>query len=237
MHTAILLEEEIDMKRRKSNRNSKTIAPRGFTLIELLVVIAIIVILAALLFPALSAAKRRAQEANCMSNLRQMGLALQMYADDFKNQFPPIHAEMNGGAACSSNAIRDDAPGTEIGPGFALKLGYGKSVSVFSCPGASNFNPASLRANWDGTGTCETAYLYRSLIHGRSNQGETKKSLMVDFNLNWGGNRNYNHKGATICVLYADNHTRTVVSSGDSLWMNVDTIPEYGKIWAFVDEP
>jgi len=57
---------------------------RAFTLIELLVVIAIIAILAALLLPALSAAKRKAQQTTSMNNLRQVGIALQFYTDDFE---------------------------------------------------------------------------------------------------------------------------------------------------------
>ena len=71
------------MRRHFPNRNR-----RGFTLIELLVVIAIIAILAALLLPALARAKSRAQRVACVSNLRQVSVALHLWAEDRTSRLP-----------------------------------------------------------------------------------------------------------------------------------------------------
>ena len=69
----------------KMNKNG---TKKGFTLIELLVVIAIIAILAALLLPALSAAKEKAQRTFCLNNMKQLGLALNMYVNDNNDLMP-----------------------------------------------------------------------------------------------------------------------------------------------------
>jgi prepilin-type N-terminal cleavage/methylation domain-containing protein len=72
----------------------------GFTMVEMLVVIAVIAILAALLFPALSRSKTKAQRTACLNNLRQINLGIRMYSDDSSDATPSP-----GTAAAGTNRV------------------------------------------------------------------------------------------------------------------------------------
>jgi prepilin-type N-terminal cleavage/methylation domain-containing protein/prepilin-type processing-associated H-X9-DG protein len=116
----------------KSIATSETLRhnKRGFTLIELLVVIAIIAILAAILFPVFARARENARRASCQSNMKQLGLAMMQYTQDYDESYPgALNSALNYGG--DANA---DAWDSMLMPYLGVKVAYDQSPLVMQCP-------------------------------------------------------------------------------------------------------
>ncbi|MHB9035875.1 MAG: type II secretion system protein [Armatimonadota bacterium] len=130
----------------------------GFTLIELLVVIAIIAILAAILFPVFSSAKKRAQQASCLSNLRQIGQAMGLYVDNAEGCWPSMRVFSPNLPSYKYNMISnfglvESNLTAYAGVANTFLSKYSKNAGVFWCP-ADKAKP----------GTASTSYMYRYVI-------------------------------------------------------------------------
>jgi prepilin-type N-terminal cleavage/methylation domain-containing protein/prepilin-type processing-associated H-X9-DG protein len=115
---------------------------RGFTLIELLVVIAIIAILAAILFPVFAKAREKARQTSCLSNLKQLGLGMMMYAQDYDETLARL--DMGGYDAVapdSGDPAFNQRSATEWYRTWpSLILPYVKNSQIFKCPSTTNHN-------------------------------------------------------------------------------------------------
>jgi prepilin-type N-terminal cleavage/methylation domain-containing protein len=170
------------------NKQSK----QAFTLIELLVVIAVIALLAAILFPVFAQAREKARQSVCLSNLKQIGAAMLIYAEDYDGRYPggpdgraylwvpgPKGSWDKMPTACCGDVAQGNVP-------FRL-LPYLKNERVFLCPsdpngdrqsgGGTQWNPAIARYTYEGNLGLSQGWSWPTYPNGKLSVSGTPVSL------------------------------------------------------------
>jgi prepilin-type N-terminal cleavage/methylation domain-containing protein len=185
---------------------------RGFTLIELLVVIAIIAILAAILFPVFASARESARQTRCLSNGKQIGLAMQMYAQDYDERLPIVGSAIEPGTLLEGRK-RNRQPFN----GWSLvMLPYIKSRDLFRCP--------SMPAVFQGSGAC-------AKFNGQP--------ITNSYSYNWflGADGTYGGTGYTTSFDRSDRWDTPITMSAVSqpantiAFLHSNSVPPYGAAW------
>lgn len=201
----------------------------GFTLIELLTVIGIIAVLAAFLFPVFAAARGKAREITCVSNLRQIGMALKMYAQDSDELYPWAVDPTDKVTPVIWSQFPDFEAQIPTMPYLHEALqAYIKSPAIFRCPGDTGYSVEDwtgvpLDASPTSFDKFGTSYNYRTEIsfrHAGENSFRTPTEINVLFDAagKWHGGLLFD-KMRYNC-LHGDGHTKNVTRAEmNRLWL------------------
>jgi prepilin-type N-terminal cleavage/methylation domain-containing protein/prepilin-type processing-associated H-X9-DG protein len=180
----------------------------GFTLIELLVVIAIIAILAAILFPVFAQAREKARQATCLSNLKQVGLALQMYAQDDDETLPPRNDNVSD--------FGDPKVYARIPNFLGSLLAYTKNRAIFACPSAIRNLPYAPTV-MPPTDLSDTNLMGNGVVIGRSLAVVDRPAdIIYCQELNWRVNRAFMRPVAASATTYTAWHYTSPIGEGYS---------------------
>ncbi|MBK1859713.1 prepilin-type N-terminal cleavage/methylation domain-containing protein [Cerasicoccus arenae] len=168
-----------------------TIPRRGFTLVELLAVIAIVGILAAILIPIVGAVRKSANNTQCLSNLRQHGSAVRLYANDHNNKLPTLNFNYVSDLWPYLVNSKTEAP-TFSGPSFP----DGLRGTCFECPLMDNDVDAASERSYGVNSFIRLYYLKG----GEDNQNYSDSSLLLI-------------QQPENTVIFADTHSRSNLSN------------------------
>lgn len=202
---------------------------RGFTLIELLVVIAIIAILAAILFPVFAQAREKARATSCLSNLKQIALACQMYTDDYDATYPPNYlSTLPTPFWCDPM----DSPAAQ--PNWWSELmPYVKNQQIFVCPSATN-------TQYVEPGHAVTSYManWWIIYDGSATEAEVHEvarcPVFVDAGATWSGAWTYDGRDGTFPIAIHSNGINADYADGHAKWNQIDQVHQFapGSNWA-----
>ena len=195
----------------------------GFSLIEILVVISILAVIAGIVFPIFTEVKRKAQETTCLSNLKQLGTAMRLYANDWDGRLPAARIFEGGEHNMYGNWAGCDIYGGKCDPQKGQLYNCVKNLSVYHCPSVSDGDmknisgdakPYPLSYSMNGM----LSYKLMSGVWSPAKVGlliHEAPNSMDDGDFNWMGlaghpEEGWNqpakvHRGGT-CLIYCDLH-------------------------------